>query len=396
MGLPLILAAVLAAAGTEVQIGTLDGATVSGSFVSIGADAVVVETPTGEVKISSDRLLSLAPKGTQERATSDSTAWIDLTDGSRVEGRNFQLADSIALFSVGEEKYSLPADAIRVIHFSRPGDPASQAWPANIGAEPKEDLLVVRKKSAVDFLEGTISAIDENHLFFKTEGESIAVPLAKIDGLVIFHKGGDKPPDPTCIIEDSHGWRLKAKKLVSAGQRLQVSTIAGPTFELPIDDITRIDFSAGKVIYLSDLDPDKQQWTPYVDFGKEAQSLAEFYELRRDEGRNHELIAVRGKTFAKGISLTSRTALEYRLPGGIKRFKALAAIDDSVREIGNVKLQIAADGKKLLDREIAGSDDPVDIDLDVTGARRLSILVDYGKGMDAGDYLNLADARVVK
>ncbi len=67
-----------------------------------------------------------------------------------------------------------------------------------------------------------------------------------------------------------------------------------------------------------------------------------------------------------------------------------------MRDIGHVQLVISADGKKLFDQPIAGSDGAVPIDLDVSGAKRLSILVDFGDGLDAGDYLNLADARIVK
>ena len=57
----------------------------------------------------------------------------------------------------------------------------------------------------------------------------------------------------------------------------------------------------------------------------------------------------------------------------------MAGIDDDVRPLGNVRLQILGDGKTLLDANIAGSEkDPkltLAISLDVSGVRRLVLIV---------------------
>ncbi len=157
-----------------------------------------------------------------------------------------------------------------------------------------------------------------------------------------------------------------------------------------------LDFSVGKIIYLSDLDPESVRWTPYLDFQKASATLEQFYAPRRDEGREHRSLMIGGKTYAKGLALYSRTEMTYRLPAGAKKFTAFAGIDDCVRAVGGVRLEVSADGKKLFDKSISGGDAPADIDLDVSGAKRLSILVDYGTGLDAGDYLDLAEAKILK
>src|SRR5262249_35126307 len=125
-------------------------------------------------------------------------------------------------------------------------------------------------------------------------------------------------------------------------------------------------------------------------------AMAEFYAPRRDEGREHQPLRLAGKEYNKGLSLYPRTTIEYRVPSGMKKFKAMAGIDEAVRETGNVRLAISADGKTLFDRTIRGRDVSVDLDLDISGAKRLSILVDYGDQFDAGDFLDLAEARMVK
>jgi catechol 2,3-dioxygenase-like lactoylglutathione lyase family enzyme len=78
------------------------------------------------------------------------------------------------------------------------------------------------------------------------------------------------------------------------------------------------------------------------------------------------------------------------------KFKALAGIDEAVQTAGHVVLKISADGKQLFSAPVAGTAAAVQLDLDVAGARKLQILVDYGEELDTGDYLNLVDARIVK
>ena len=86
----------------------------------------------------------------------------------------------------------------------------------------------------------------------------------------------------------------------------------------------------------------------------------------------------------------------YRLPGRFGRFKAIVGIDDSVRPNGNVRLVISGDDRVLLEATIDGSDEPKPVDLDISGVRRLRILVDFGQRLDVADHLDLCEARIVK
>jgi hypothetical protein len=101
-------------------------------------------------------------------------------------------------------------------------------------------------------------------------------------------------------------------------------------------------------------------------------------------------------TFAKGLAMHSRTEIVYRLPGAYGRFKAIAGIDDSVAAKGRIHLIIRGDDKVLFDSPINGGESPKAIDLDISGTRRLTILVDYGDTFGAGDHLILGNARIYK
>ncbi len=121
-----------------------------------------------------------------------------------------------------------------------------------------------------------------------------------------------------------------------------------------------------------------------------------FYAPRQDRNFQSNPLQLAGKQYAKGLAIHSRTEVVYRLPGSFNRLKAVAGIDDSVRPQGNVRLVIRGDNNVLLDTPIAGTDAPKTIDLDLSGVRRLSILVDFGDRAGIGDHLDMCNARITK
>jgi len=100
--------------------------------------------------------------------------------------------------------------------------------------------------------------------------------------------------------------------------------------------------------------------------------------------------------YPKGLALRSRTVLQYRLPPEMNRFVAIAGIDPATADQGNVQLKISTGDQVLWQGEIEGSAPPVEIQVELNGARKLSLLVDYGSNLDFGDRLHLVEARVTK
>ena len=85
------------------------------------------------------------------------------------------------------------------------------------------------------------------------------------------------------------------------------------------------------------------------------------------------------------------------MPGKFSRLEGVAGIDDYVRPLGNVRLQILGDGKSLLDANVTGNDkDAKPISLDVSGVRRLVLIVESQGNFGAGDHLDLGNLRLIK
>ena len=291
----------------------------------------------------------------------------------------------------------LPAAGIAAVRLRGQGDRLAGDWQRILGMEVDTDLLVVRKgdDAAVDYHRGVLRDVTDEIVHFELDGDVLPVKRTKVHGLVYYRPAGGAAAKSVCRLTDTSGSRWSVAKL-SLAEGLQWTTCGGLTIARGLDAVTQMDFSGGKVVFLSDLKPESVAFTPYFGTAENVPVLAGFRAPRRDKNLQHEPLRLDKKEYGKGLALHSRTEVVYRLPDRFRRFKAVAGIDDGVRPQGNVRLVVSGDDRVLLETSVAGTDPPKPIDLDLTGVRRLRILVDFGENFDVADHLDLCEARVSK
>ncbi len=377
----------------EVQLTTLDGRKLEGTVKELASDRVVIQIGDTDTTVGGADLHLLAPKEPPEKSSAKPSAWVELVDGSRLPvAKYIATQGKVIVGTLDEKELELTTRQVRSVRFGRLDE-----RDAEIGRpDAAGDLLGIRKRESVDFLEGVVGDVTTEVVEFTLEGEKIPVNRSKVEGIVYAHTASGEEATPACVVEDSAGALVKAKSVQLNDDMLEVRTLAGPIMHWPLTEIRKIDFSAGKLVYLSDLKPESVNWTSFFDLANQAPSLARFMAPRFDRGREDEVMRLAGKEYRKGVSLTSRTELIYKLPARAKRFKALAGIDDRVGNLGSVQLVITGDNRELYSGKITGKDEPLEIDADLVGVRRLTILVDYGDDLDVADHLNLCEARIVK
>jgi hypothetical protein len=92
----------------------------------------------------------------------------------------------------------------------------------------------------------------------------------------------------------------------------------------------------------------------------------------------------------------SAARLSYDLPPGVVRFQAEAAIDDAAEGQGSVRFRVFVDGsEKFASPTVRGGGVPVPIDVDISGGKRLDLVVDFADRADVRDYADWLDARVI-
>jgi hypothetical protein len=217
--------------------------------------------------------------------------------------------------------------------------------------------------------------------------------------MTFFRGGGGEAAQPLCRVLGTDGTEFVAQQVGLSGEHLEqveLVGVSGVRWSTWTDRIDAFDFSAMRVVYLSDLAAEKEEWRPYVQIPATAESILALGRPHRDRGIGTGPLELGGQRCRKGLALRSRSELVFRLPGPFQRFAALVGIDDTMAGRGHVKLVISGDGKTLYDEVLAGGQSPKSIDLDITGIRLLTLLVDYGEALDWSDRVILCNARIVR
>jgi hypothetical protein len=378
----------------EVQ--TLDGRIVSGLLTELTADRLIVETVAGKVFLETDKLLEVSLKQKSVVSGPPPGVWIELTDGSKIVARQYMVhGDQATITLLNDEVLKTPTRSIRNVRLQHVSEPVFNQWLQISTTKLDGDVLVVRNGDNLDYHQGVLGDVNADVVQFQFDGEDLPVKRAKAYGFIYRHPSDEAPSSPICRFTDTFGSHWQMSK-ITLEKNLRWTTPAGLELSCSLENIASIDFSLGKVAYLSDLKPESTVWTPFFGTAKSLRSMEQFYAPRQDRNFESGPLQLAGTEYSKGLAIRSRTEMTYRLPGSFSRFKAIAGIDDSVRPHGNVRLAIRGDNNVLLDTSIAGTDEPKTIDLDLTGVRKLIILVDFGNQLGVGDHLDLCNARIIK
>ncbi len=392
-----LLAALILAAHPAVEAETITGEIHQGQLTEIRSDQVTIEADGGPVVLATKHLVDLVPVEAPPGPAAEPGVWVDLVDGSTVLGGSFTTAgDRARVLSLEGLPIELPLRAVLAVRLQASTPETGQQWSKLRDTPTDRDLLVVRRAEALDFHRGAIREVTDDAVQFELEGEVLPVKRNKVHGMIYYRARSDDLPEPLCRITVADGSVWLARVIGLDGDDLTWTSLSGAEVRQPLAMVARLDFSQGKIVYLSDLKPESVEWMPYFGQQKNLESLTRFFAPRGDRSLLAGPLQLDGKTYRKGLALHSRTTIVYRLPDRFGHLLAVAGIDDRVRPRGNVRLVIRGDDAVLFETTIDGTQPPQPLEVDLDGVRRLTILVDYGEDMDIADHLDLCDLRVVK
>ena len=389
-----LLAALIAPPAAEVT--TVDGATISGTLAAVERNAIVLEANGAPSRVPLEKVLEVRLPNASAPPVEEGQLSIRLQAGGILTCRDASLRDrTLIADTVAAGKVQLPVSAVSAIRFRSADEPIATAWEDVAKSEPERDLLVVRNADVLDRLEGTVSGLDAKNLTFLVGESRVAIDRSKekLFG-VVFGRGGAAEQSSTGDLRFRNGDRLPFASVTLKGENLGVTLPGGSEATVPLAHAEAIDFGRGKIQYLAQLEPRAKEHVSY--FGPSPLDSVFDVLIDRSDAGPRTPIRIDRQVFKRGLVIHSRTKLIYRLNGEYKRFVAVAGIEQLVRPLGDLDLVISADGKELLRRNVKGSDPPLPLDLDVSGARELTIFVDFAGDMDISDHLALGDARLIK
>jgi hypothetical protein len=408
--------AVLATA-EEVAIQPLAGKSITGELQSLSGDKIVVTTAEGELALDAKELKSLrfAPASALDKPS----VWLELLDGSQLLAISFVSADGRATVElVGGVTATIPTRSIRHVRFREQEGALADQWKGIVERQPEADLLVIRKMSsrtieqpgleprtvseaALDELDGVVLEVGPQSARFEFDGDEIPVSREKIDGIVFFHPVARELPAAACRVVDAGGSTWTARSIALKDDQLELVSTAGVEVDLPLAHVQEIDFSSGNVKFLGELE--EESTLAEASF-QPKNMTATFKQLKaprwveQEESSGGPALSAGGEPVDQGLSLSGRTRLSYQVPEGMQWFRAQAALDDTAGASANLTLRILADNREVLNQTFS-ADEPRklrNVEIDVSSAGRLSIVVEDGSGLDIGDQLILVDARFTK
>jgi len=378
----------LAAGAADVELSTLAGGAHTGQFRRLTATEVVLSKDGADVEVPLAEVLDMRFAGKEDQtAVSQPVLRVTLNDGTQIScGEIMAEGNRADLEVLRLGRMAVPFSTVSSIRLAGADSKVEAAWVELQQREHKQDLVVVRKQDVLDHYRGVVGGIDAETVRFLLDGEEIPVNRDKAFG-VIFARPKQDASQALCRLSLVGGDTIHVRELIGNADGLQAELLSGVRIGVPIEFIAAMDFSGGKILYLSSIEPREVKYTPFFDI---------VWKFRRDQNLDGGPLRVGGKTYSRGLAIHSRTFLSYRIGGEYRRFQAVMGIDQVVGRMGNVHVVISGDGKPLLETDVRGVDDPVELDIDVVDVRDLEILVDFGGDIDIADHLDLADAKVVK
>jgi hypothetical protein len=396
LALVLILCASPAGAA---ELRTLKGETVAGDVVRITDKEIVIAKGGQEVSTPLAQVLQLDYSPGDAKLPAEFTD-VELTDGSllhckavAVKGKDVEM--TLALGAKGDTVVKLPLTAVANLLREAHNEKYRRDWNDRVAKKQRRDQVAVRKEGVINVVSGTLGEADADGtaIEFKLgSGAARKVPLANVHGLIFQREIDPNAAPVVCKVTDASRNLLLASSVVSTPAGLTVTTPAGAKIEYPPAQLARLDYSGGKLTWLSDMDPVETNY----ELGE-----GRLCEYVRDRNVNKEPIRLDGVPYPRGLALLAPTELVFDLKGDYREFKAVAGIDDQVGGIaGPTVLRIEGDGKELktltFDRKDKDKSKAQEVKLNVKDVQKLRISVRAGDFIGYGKHLDLADAKVSK
>jgi hypothetical protein len=234
-----------------------------------------------------------------------------------------------------------------------------------------------------------VRSIDRNGVTVLWEGKERTIPTGRLHGILLANPPVEAGEGTRLQVRTVRGERIEGRLVPAEEPGVRIRTAAGPVLAVPAARIERIEVVGGSVVHLSDLEPAEVEETPWLG--------SRTWPHRRDLCVAGTPLRVRGTTYSRGLGTHSRCRLVYDLAGGFRRFRAVLALDDTAPARAAAIVRVLVDGEPGTDeRTLRAGEPPIPVDVDVEGARRLTLVVDFGEFGDIGDRVDWCDARLVR
>lgn len=405
----------------DIELVTVDQETFVGSLLEFTEDEVFLDITESKRNFAYDQVGEISFGNTisdssKNAAEESGVVWTELVDGSRILTKSFSLDERDFLIeSMSDVAISGETRSLSPIMFKPLDAPQTdEMWQEVVEESAKSsDGLVVSRKGKLQSIEGVIRKVSEESISFSIDDTTRDIKRSKVQGLFFFRPTQPEFEPALCQLTLIDRSTVNVRRIEVSDEKLKVVCVCGIEFETESGKIAKIDFSIGRDVYLSDLEPTSNDWAPLIASQTIVERLRPFRIARIDtahdgsplslmSGDSGSDLIMRRKEFQHGFSLWGGSKLAFRLNGQFKTLSGLVGFNPKADRNGIVKMVIRVDGKTVFTKRFAHSEGadgvvdangvgPTQVDIDISGGKRLVIVVEYEDGRNVGDNLHFVD-----
>ena len=257
----------------------------------------------------------------------------------------------------------------------------------------EQDQVIADAGNNQQLLSGLIESIDSERLMLNYQGSSRSISLTKVIAFISADLKPQMPPGPLANVRLIDGGSLSGVIQGLVAGKLTINLPAGTTLAIPWSQVSAVSISSSSFAWISDLEPTSQDFSPLATLPFTARNDTSV------DGNPMTLVwnsSGARRTYHKGIGTRSASRIEFENTGDYQRLVATVGIDSETDGKGDCQVSVWGDDIQLWSAEITGAGDPVPLDISIDGMKRITLVVRVGRGLDMGDHVDWAEARLVK
>ncbi len=390
------------------ELKTLKGKTVTGDLARVDSKEVVLAKGEERVSTPTEQVLTVDVAPLVRIPPGNNYLQVELIDGSvllcsavGIKGNNVELTTLLT-----GQKVKLPLAAIANLLSNAQDAKFRKDWADRLKERNKKipkvtrDGLAIVREEVINVLDGTLGeSTEEGKIAFTlaSNGKKRDMPLENIHGLIFWRQPIPNQAPTICKLLDSYDNLVMVSAATTSDTGLTVTTPAGAKLDYTFQQLSRLDYSKGKLTYLSDMVP-----TRLIKDDKDKEGIV-FFEKDRtpNDDRFSAGIKMNNVTYPKGLFIQATTEVEYDLGGDYVEFRAMVGLDDYDKRSEDCPtlLIIEGDGRPLYEQKVNPKKGPrvQPLTLSIKDMQKLKIIVKSGGGFSTvARQVTLGDAKVSK
>jgi len=385
-----------AALAQEMVLQTVDGQQLNGIVQRIDQSRQVTGPGLGD-DLKLDSILSIQTNRPVKELSQSmqvylvgKTAW----GGAKIGAVDVGIAQEKVSLAGRLGRFELPLQTVRAIVW-RDSETVQQ-----LIAKPSadNDRVVVSVDGKSQTVSGIIESVTKEAVRIDYKGKVRSIGIAKINAIVLANVGYEPPVGVLASVAVGDGARFFGAiqswgtDLNGANKPVVKLAIArGTTLAIPADQVAEVQVQSDRILLLSKVEPVAvSETTDFV----EARSF------QRDRSVTGGKLQIRGAddqpiTFSNGIGAQATSELTYANDKKFNRLLATVGIDLATKGRGDCQVVVKTDGVEVFNQRITGSSDPLELDVDVANAKRVSLMVLPGREFDLADHVVWGNVKLI-